>query len=52
VTAKLSGGSFHASKALKNKLKRHRTTKLRLTIRTLDTAGHRTTLHLKFTGRR
>jgi len=52
VTTKLSGGSFHASKSLKRKLKRHRSTKLKLTIRTVDVTGHRSTLHLKLTGRR
>jgi hypothetical protein len=52
VTARLSGGSFHASKTLKKRLKSHRTTKLKLAIRTVDVTGHRATLHLKFTGRR
>jgi hypothetical protein len=52
VTAKLSRGSIKASKALKRKLKHHKSTKLRLTIRTTDVTGHRATLHLKVTGRR
>jgi hypothetical protein len=52
VTAKLSGSVIHASKALKKKLRRHRTVRLTLTLRTVDTTGHRAARHVKFTGRR
>ena len=52
VTAKLGGGSIHASKTLKKRLKHHKSVKLKLTIRTTDASGHHTTLHVKFTGRR
>jgi hypothetical protein len=52
VTAKLSGGSFHAGKSLKRRLKSHKSVKLTLTVRTVDVTGHRSTLHLKLTGRR
>jgi hypothetical protein len=52
VSAKLSGGSFHASRSLKRRLRRHKSAKLTLTIRTVDVTGHRSTLHLKVTGRR
>ncbi|HKN93370.1 MAG TPA: hypothetical protein VJU60_03470 [Thermoleophilaceae bacterium] len=52
VTAKLSGSVIHASKGLKKKLRRHRTAKLKLTVRTVDTSGRRATLHVKFTGHR
>jgi hypothetical protein len=52
VTAKLSGGSFHASKSLKRRLKSHKSVRLTLTIRTVDVTRHRSTLHLKLTGRR
>ncbi len=52
VTAKLGGGAIHASKSLKRKLRHHRTSKLRLTVRTVDTSGRHATLHVKFTAHR
>ncbi|HET8672867.1 MAG TPA: hypothetical protein VFL87_04465 [Thermoleophilaceae bacterium] len=52
VSVRLGGGSIHASKRLKAKLRKHRSAKLRLIVRTVDKAGHRSTLHVKLTGRR
>jgi hypothetical protein len=52
VSVRLGGGSIHASRRLKAKLRKHRTAKLRLTARTVDNAGHHSTLHLRLTGRR
>jgi hypothetical protein len=52
VTAKLSKGSFVASKKLRAKLRKHKSVKLGFTVRTVDSGGHRTTLHVKVTGRR
>jgi hypothetical protein len=52
VNVRLGGGSIHASKRLKTKLRKHRSVKLRLTVRTVDKAGHRATLHVRLTGRR
>jgi len=52
VSVRLGGGSIHASKRLKAKLRRHRTAKLRLTVRTVDKAGHRATLRVRLIGRR
>lgn len=52
VSVRVGSGAIHASKRLKAKLRRHRTAKLRLTVRTLDKAAHRSTLHLRLTGRR
>lgn len=52
VTAKLAGGSIHASKALRRKLRHHKSVKLTLVVRTVDVAGHRATVRVKFSGRR
>jgi hypothetical protein len=52
VSVRLGGGSIHASRRLKAKLRKHRTAKLRLTVRTVDKAGHRATLRVRITGRR
>jgi hypothetical protein len=52
VTVKLSGGRIHASKSLKRRLKHHRTTKLALSLTTVDKQGRHNALRVKFTGRR
>ncbi|HEY2602643.1 MAG TPA: hypothetical protein VGI67_13885 [Thermoleophilaceae bacterium] len=52
VVVRLSGGRVHASKALKKKLKRHKSTRLNLSLTTVDVQGRHNALHVKFTGRR
>jgi len=52
VTVRLSGGRVHASKALKKRLKRHKSVRLRLKLTTTDVQGRRNALNVKFTGRR
>ena len=52
VTAQLGNGSFEASKNVRAKLKKRRSVKLRLRIRTVDTTGHRSTVNKSITGRR
>lgn len=52
VTVKLSGGRIHASKSLKHKLRHRKSTKLTLSLTTVDTQGRHNALRVKFTGRR
>jgi hypothetical protein len=52
VTATLGKGSFVAKKSLRAKLRKHRTVKVRLVIRTVDTALKRATVRKTVKGRR
>jgi hypothetical protein len=52
VTATLSKGSFVAKKSLRAKLRKHRTVKVRLVIRTVDSALKRATVRKTVSGRR
>jgi hypothetical protein len=52
VTAQLGNGSIVGSKSVRAKLKKRRSLKLRLVIRTVDTQSHGTTLRKTVTGRR
>ena len=52
VTVKLSGGRIQASKSLKRKLRHRKSTKLTLSLTTVDTQGRHNALRVKFTGRR
>ncbi len=52
VSVRVGGGAIRASRRLKAKLRRHRSVRLRLIVRTVDRAGHRATLRVRFTGRR
>lgn len=52
VVIRVGAGRIHASKSLKKKLKRHKSTKLALKLTTVDAQGRHNALRVKVTGRR